>query len=88
MIVIVPLTRDYHLSAPPQIVTRGFVFEPDSSGLLSRISEQAMEVLEKNLASQNGDLERKLCQQIEDYVYAETRRRPMVIPVLSRSYFS
>jgi ribonuclease J len=88
VIVIVPLTRDNHLSAPPQIVTRGFVFEPDSGSLLSGISEQTMEVLEKNLASQNGDLERKLCQQIEDYVYAETRRHPMVIPVLSKSYFS
>jgi len=88
VIVVVPLTRDYHLGAPPKIVTRGFVFEPDSGGLLSEISEQAMQVLERNSLTRDQDLERRLCQQLEEYIYAETRRRPMVIPVLTRSYFS
>ena len=88
VIVVVPLTRDYHLGAPPKIVTRGFVFEPDSGNLLSEISEQTMQVLEKNSLTQDRDLERRLCQQLEEYIYAETRRRPMVIPVLTRSYFS
>ncbi len=88
VIVVVPLTRDYHLGAPPKIVTRGFVFEPDSGSLLSELLEQTMQVLDRNLLTQDRDLERRLCQQLEEYIYAETRRRPMVIPVLTRSYFS
>jgi len=88
VIVVVPVTRDYHLGAPPKIVTRGFVFKPDSASLLSEISEQAVQVLERNSLTQDQDLERRLRQQLEEYIYAETRRRPMVIPVLTRSYFS
>ena len=88
VIVVVPVTRDYHLGAPPKIVTRGFVFKPDSASLLSEISEQAVQVLERNSLTQDQDLERRLRQRLEEYIYAETRRRPMVIPVLTRSYFS
>jgi ribonuclease J len=88
VIVVVPLTRDYHLSAPPQIITRGFIFQPQAEDLLSYISERAMEVLDKHPPTLNSDLETELCRQIEDLIYNETRRRPMVIPVLTRSYFS
>jgi ribonuclease J len=88
VIVVVPLTRDYHLSAPPQIITRGFIFQPQAEDLLSYISERTMEVLDKHPPTLDGDLENELCRQIEDLIYNETRRRPMVIPVLTRSYFS
>jgi ribonuclease J len=88
VILVVPLTRDYHLAAPPQIITRGFIFQPQAEDLLSDISERTMEVLDKHPPTPESDLEDELCQQIEELVYRETRRRPMVIPVLTRSYFS
>ncbi|MBN1641863.1 MAG: ribonuclease J [Anaerolineae bacterium] len=88
VIVVVPLTRDHHLGAPPQIVTRGFVFAPESGDLLSGISDQALDALEKGPLSQESDVEQRLREQLEEYIYAQTQRRPMVIPVLTRSYFS
>jgi ribonuclease J len=88
VIVVIPLTRDYHLGAPPQIITRGFIFQPQAEDLLSDISELTMQVLDRHPPTQDSDLEGELCRQIEDLVYRETRRRPMVIPVLTRSYFS
>ena len=88
VIVVVPLTRDHHLSAPPQIITRGFIFLPEATNLLSDISERVMEVLDRYPLTQEDDLESELREQIEDYIYQETQRRPMVIPVLARSYFA
>lgn len=88
VLVIVTLTRDHHLGAPPQIITRGFVFEPEAESLLSEISAQVMHVLDKHPLTREADVERQLCEQLEDFIYVETRRRPMVIPVLTRSYFS
>lgn len=88
VIVVIPLTRDYHLSAPPRIVTRGFVFEPESKDLLLHLSDQVMEILEKSPLGRESDIEVRLREQLEENIYAETRRRPMVIPVLTRGYFS
>jgi ribonuclease J len=88
VIVVVPLTRDHHLSTSPHIVTRGFIFQPEATDLLSAISERAMEVLDKYPLTQDADVENKLRERLEDYIYTETRRRPMVIPVLTRNYFS
>jgi ribonuclease J len=89
VIAIIPITRDHHLSAPPEIVTRGFIFEPDAGGLLLTLSERIMQVLERlPTLSEGNELENQLRAQIQEHIYQATRRRPMVIPILMRSYFS
>jgi hypothetical protein len=47
-----------------------------------------MQVLDKYPPTPEKDLESELCRQIENFVYKETRRRPTVITLLTRSYFS
>ena len=88
VIIVVPLGKDNHLSAPPQIVTRGFVFQPEAEDLLSEMSAQAAKTLDDCTLMQDADIENRLCKQIKDYIYAETRRRPVVIAVLTRDNFS
>lgn len=88
VIVVVPLTRDGHLSAPPRIVTRGFIFQPQAEELLVDLSEQTVSLLARCSLVADNDLEERLRTHLEDYIHQETHRRPMVIPVLLRNYFS
>jgi ribonuclease J len=88
VIIIVPLAQEYHLSAPPQIITRGFVFQPEAEDLLAEISAQAADILDEYTPIQEDDVENRLCKQIRDYIYAETRRRPVVIAVFTHNNFS
>jgi ribonuclease J len=88
VIVVVPLTRDGHLSAPPRIVTRGFIFQPQAEELLVDLSEQTVALLQRCSLAAENDLEERLRTHLEDYIHQETHRRPMVIPVLLRNYFA
>jgi len=83
VVVAVSLRADGRPAAPPQIVTRGFVFGPEAGDLLEALSERVSDVLSK-VAGQDTDLERIVRQETSAYLYDETRRRPVVVPVLIR----
>jgi ribonuclease J len=89
VVVIVPVTRAHHLGAPPEIISRGFTFGLDAQDLIAKISERTMHVLDRfPTLAQEDELEQQLRAELQQYIYQATHRRPMVIPVLMRSYFS
>jgi ribonuclease J len=88
VVVTICLGKDGQPRAHPQVVTRGFVFEPQAADLLAGISQRVNEILEQEEMAEGKDLQSILRLELEEYLYQETKRRPMVIPTLSCNYLS
>ncbi len=83
-IVCVDLERQELISGP-EIITRGWVHEPESGQLLKEGTERVRDAV--NLALQSGavtqdELRRIIRKSIGSYVSHSTRRRPMIVPVV------
>jgi len=88
VVVVVSLGQDGRLAVPPRIVTRGFVFEPQASELLAGIAEHVTEVVARQAGAEDASLDKAMCQELEEYLYGEIGRRPIIIPIVNRSYLS
>ena len=69
----------------PQIVTRGFVYVKSSIDLIESASDMTLDILDKHLASEEFDwaeLKSDLREQVSKYFFKETKRRPVVLPII------
>ncbi len=84
--VVVIVQRDAEmgrLHGPPNIISRGFVFLRDSEELLVEAGERVEEVVtSSSIETKSGVLEDQIRAQLANFLYAETKRRPMIIPVV------
>ncbi|MCH2539525.1 MAG: ribonuclease J [Anaerolineales bacterium] len=64
----------------PKITSRGFVFVRDSAKLFHRAAEKATSVVEH---SPNGKIGRRVEDQLSEFFYKETKRRPMVFALVN-----
>ncbi|HUF37855.1 MAG TPA: ribonuclease J [Anaerolineales bacterium] len=62
------------LAHEPEIVTKGFVYEPESDELIV----ETIRRIAKTVESANGNLQKDVEKQVKNFLYNETRRRPMV----------
>jgi ribonuclease J len=70
------------LAAKPEILSRGFVFIPESGELLAGAEEKIRALAERG----NSDrLEDRIESVLAEYFYEETKRRPMIFVVVSRT---
>lgn len=58
----------------PEILTKGFVYEPESDDLLLDTLQRIVETAERA----NGNLRRDVEKRVKNFLYSETKRRPMV----------
>ncbi|HUS13463.1 MAG TPA: ribonuclease J [Chloroflexia bacterium] len=81
--------------AGPDIVTRGFVYARESEDLLERTRARVLDTLNGHSGNGNSHrqenhinltdwsfLNRKIKDAVSQYLYEQTRRRPMVLPVV------
>lgn len=69
----------------PQITSRGFIYVKDNIELLNICSTMTLDVLEQHLASDDFDwnnLKMDLRDKLGKYLYQETKRRPVVLPII------
>jgi ribonuclease J len=88
VVVVASLGQDRRLAIPPRIVTRGFVFEPQASELQAGIVERVTEVVARHADADDASLGKAMCQELEEYLYGEIGRRPIIIPIVNRPYLS
>ncbi len=85
VMVIIPVDlRDGSMAGDIDIITRGFVFEQEASGLLDDAKKIVMSDL-KNRADAFTDwrfTRRHIEETLEKYLYEETKRRPMILPIV------
>ncbi len=81
---IVVVTVDYEtgdLVHEPEVVSRGFVFMRDADALVERTKNRVVEIL-SNGGGNPEALNAKLRDDLSRFLYNETRRRPMILPVV------
>jgi ribonuclease J len=71
------------LAGDPEIITRGFVYMKDSEDFIKTMAQSVREGLKSlNGTTSDAVLKEKAVDALSKFVYGETRRRPMVIPVV------
>lgn len=66
----------------PDIVTRGFVYTQEAQELINGAADMVLKVCE-NTSLEDKALKDKVQETLSNYLYKETKRRPMIIPVLA-----
>jgi ribonuclease J len=74
--------KSSHLRGVPEIITRGFVHEPDAAELLENTRRIVAESVN---STSNGHMKDDLEQSVKSFLYTKTRRRPMVFVSISQS---
>jgi len=65
----------------PEIVSRGFVYVRESVELIERAEDKILEVIEKSDGGRAG-LSDRVRDELGKLLYDETKRRPMIMPVI------
>ena len=69
----------------PEIVSRGFMYMKDNEEVIKRIEEIYSEVTEKQFRAKYIDwrvYKESIAYEVQKYLYRETKRKPIVIPVI------
>ena len=85
MIVIVTVDKQTgQVVAGPELVSRGFVYTREAEELLDGAKERALQAISSDGASlaESGFLQSKIKEAVGRYLYEQTRRRPMILPVV------
>ncbi len=73
------------LLAPPELITRGFVYVKESQDLLDEARDKVCETLERTASERLTDLsilKNDIRRTLSEFVYEQIKRRPMIIPVI------
>ena len=62
------------LHGHPEILTRGFVYEPEADELLL----DTLQHIAETVSNANGNMRRDVERKVKNFLYNETKRRPMV----------
>ena len=69
----------------PELISRGFVYVKESEELLDNARERACDVIEKCFVSHihdRGTLKTRIRDAISKYLYEQTKRSPMILPII------
>ena len=79
--VIIPIGSDNKLIRQPELISRGFVYEAQSSDLFVNATATIKEIIarEKTEIIARENLEREIIKKLENLFYKTTGRRPLVI---------
>jgi len=73
------------LQSSPDIISRGFIYLRESRELLQETRRKVREIVKRNASKKNIDgsaLKKEIRDKVSGYLYSQTKRRPMVIPVI------
>ncbi len=87
LIVVVVTTEKEtgNVIAGPDIISRGFVYVRESEDLMEKSRELAKTALEKCDETKKNDWTLKktvIKEALKEYLYEETKRRPMILPII------
>jgi len=85
-IIMVILTVDKHSGRPvgqPDVVARGFMDTDEAEEILDKARRQVTQALKgANHRSEWADVNARVRDALAQYLYQETRRRPMILPLI------
>ena len=88
VVVVLPVSSyDGGLLCEPEIVTRGFIYVKESGDLMKELQNVAMEAamsVARKRSRDEGELRGVVKTAVSSYLFKNTKRSPMVIPVVTR----
>ena len=87
-LIIVVLTMDSstgEIVAGPDVISRGFVYVRESENLmedLKKMLREEVHKLEENGIRDWSIIKSKLKDSLRDYIFAKTKRNPMILPII------
>ncbi len=87
-IIVVTASIDYEthqLIAGPEVISRGFVYVKESEELIDsarKVAEQALENCYYSNINDIGAIKGKVRDAVSKFVYGQTRRDPMILPII------
>ena len=88
VVVVLPISSyDGGLLSEPEIVTRGFIYVKESGDLMKELQSVAMEAamsVSRKRSRDEGELRGVVKSAVSSYLFKNTKRSPMVIPVVTR----
>jgi ribonuclease J len=86
LVVVVTFSKQRKsIISGPEIITRGFVYVRESEKLISKSTNIVKEITEKMLENDQIEwtlLKNSIRDALNAYLYEETKRRPMILPIL------
>ena len=86
IVVIMTMSAENgEIVAPPEIITRGFVYVKESDEIMEELRRVVYESLESCSSQRISDwasIKGKVKSNISGYLYKHTRRSPMILPVI------
>ena len=88
VVVVLPISaHDGYMLAEPEIITRGFIYVKESGDLMKELQNVALEAADSvshKRSRDDGELKGTVKSAVSSYLFKNTRRNPMVIPVVTR----
>ena len=83
VIILAVDKRTGNVVGRPDIVTRGFIAEPDSEDLLEESRRLVVQAIDQggDRLMEWGSVHATIKETLEEFLYGKTRRRPMILPV-------
>lgn len=86
MVVIIKMnSRERKIHKHPDIISRGFVYVRESEDLIEGSSEIAYKKVKEFLKKDKTDwntIKKGVIRDLNNYLYSETKRRPMILPII------
>ena len=79
-------SQDGSLISGPDIITRGFIYVKESEELMEDLREVAMEAIDRCSRRRSRDwatLKSAIKNDLSGYLYKQTKRNPMILPVIT-----
>ena len=88
-LVVAVATVDYkhkRVLAGPDILSRGFVYMRESQDLINAAQKHVYHVLKTEMAKsdkpKDSEIRKAIIENLQDFLYSRTERRPMILPML------
>jgi conserved hypothetical protein len=85
-IAVVTLSRsERKIVSGPEIISRGFVYVRESEELIQQATKMVKEIVEKNIKKPGyewSNMKQEIRDQLNSFLYNQTKRRPMIIPII------
>ena len=86
IIVVVTISQeDGRMVSRPDVISRGFVYVREAEGLIDGVKDAATHSVEECLARKNMDwstMKSSLKSTVARYIYDQTKRNPMILPII------
>lgn len=77
--------KQQKIVARPQITSRGFVYVKESKDLMKESATIVEDIIQENLKNNDfewGKLKQDIREQLSRYLFEQTKRRPVILPVI------